>query len=301
LVIHGKERFKELPIKRNTKGNGRMSEKNDYTIKIYNKSLQYGLPFNLLRFEIKVKRIGFLKPYGINSLTLSDLTNPDIYPKFKTMLLKILSGIVIYNPDIDPDKLTNLNDRELLKIGRYADHWQQLDRRRKNEKLNRFKELAGTNEIIENLKSKVSDKWEILSKPDKIHTFRNEQNRPTNDQPGQNTPTIKGDIVRTCIVTKLPIHNQRTETTNLTERGVKWYFEHEPETYKNKLEILLTEKWLIRHQGEPMENYFSEIYHQIRNRVLNPKHNIKRDLMNLENKGLKLWPTMVLLHPAKLK
>jgi hypothetical protein len=316
LVIHGNERFKDLPIKRNTKGNGRISEKNDFTIKVYNKSLQNTLPFHLLRFEIKVKRIGFLKRYDINGLTLADLTRPEIYPKFKTMLLDILSGILIYNPDIDPDKITNLNDRELLKTGRYSEYWQQYERRRKNEKskdLIRFKELAGTNEIIETLKKKISDKWEMLFNPDKIHTFQDrnkkdkihtfskEPNRPTNDQIGQNTPTIKGDIVPTCIVTKLPIHNQRSKTKYISPKSVKWYYENDRETYKKRLESLLTEKWLILHNGKPMEVYFDEIYHQIRNKSLNPKNNFKRDLMNLECKGYKLFPTIDLLPPSKMK
>jgi len=310
FVIHGNKSFEILKVE--GKGYGKISEKDQFTIKVYNKSLQNSLPFHLLRFEIKVKRMKFLERYGINDLTLSDLTRPEIYPKFKTMLLDLLSGIVIYNPDIDPDKLTNLNDRELLKYGKFADYWTTFDRRRKNEKLIRFKGLAGTNEIIENLKCKISDKWERLTIPDKITTFeneiepdkittlRNKQYKPENDKTGQNHTTIKGDIVRTCIVTKLPIHNQRTET-NLTSKGVRWYFENEPETYKNKLEIFLTSKWLTRHFNESMEVYFSEIYHQIRNKKLNPKNNTFRDYQNLENKGLKLFPTIDLLPPEKLR
>jgi hypothetical protein len=316
LVLHGKERFKELEINRKTKGNGKKSEKDQFTIKVYNKSLQYGLPFQLLRFEIKVKRMKFLERYGIKGLTLADLTRPDIYPKFKTMLLDILSGIVIYNPDIDPDKLTNLNDRELFKLGRYPDHWQQYERRRKNEKskdLNRFKELAGTKEIIENLKLRISDKWEMLynqdkittfqdsNKKDKITTFRKEQTRPVNDKKGQNHTTIKSECVLTCKVTGLTIYNQRPGTKNLTARGVKWYFENEPETYKKRLESLLSEKWLIRHKGEPIETYFSEIYHMIRNKKLNPDNNYFKRYLNIENKGLKLISTFDLLPPEKLE
>lgn len=313
LVLHGKERFKELQIKKNTEGNGRMSEKDQYTIKVYNKSLQYGLSFHLLRFEIKVKKIEFLKRYGINGLTLADLTKPEIYPKFKTMLMDILSGIVIYDPDKDPDKLTNLKDRDLLKYGKFADYWMQLDRRRKSEKLNRFKELAGTSEIINALKCKVSDKWDMLSTPDKLTTFqncikpdkitvcKNEQERPINNQTGQINTTIKGEYVHACKVTGLPIHNQQPGTKYISPKGIKWYFENEPGTYKKELESLLTKKWITRHKDEPLENYFDEIYHQIRNRALNPKHNIKRDLMNLERKGLKLFPTVELLTPAKLK
>lgn len=316
LVLHGKERFKELLIKKNTKGNGRMSEKEQFTIKVYNKSLQYGLPFHLLRFEVKVKQMEFLKRFGIYGLTLADLTNPDIYPKFKTMLLDILSGIVFYSPDIDPDKLTNLNDRELLKLGRYPDYWRQYERSRKNAKtrdLRRFKELAGTNEIIENLKTKISDKWELLYNQDKLTTFQNsnikdkittfrkEQTKPTNDPKGQINTKIKGDIVRTCIVTGLTIHNQRPGTINLTVRDIRWYYKNEPETYKKKLETLLTEKWLIRHNGEPIENYFSEIYHMIRNKKLNPDNNYIKRFLNIENKGLKLFPTLQLMPPEKIE
>jgi hypothetical protein len=316
LVVHGKERFKELPKKRNTKGNGKMSEKNDYTIKVYNKSIQNSLPFHLLRYEIKVKRMKFLERYGINGLTLADLTRPDIYPKFKTMLLDVLSGIVIYNPDINPDKLADANDRELLKFGRYADHWQQYERRRKNGKakdFKRFKELAGTKEIIETLNCKISDKWDILNNQDKITTFRNsnrkdkiatfrkEQTKPVNDKKGQINTTIKGDIVLTCTVTGLTIYDQRPGTNNLTTKGVKWYYENEPETYKNKLEIFLTDKWLIRHEGEPSKFHFEEIYHQIRNKINNPKNNTIKSYMKIENIGLKLFPTIELLHPAKLK
>lgn len=316
LVIHGKERFKELPIKRNTKGNGRISEKDQFTIKVYNKSLQYGLSFHLLRFEIKVKRMKFLERYGIKGLTLADLTRPELFSKFKIMLLDILSDIVIYNPDMIPDNLVNLNDRELLKLGRYPDHWQQYERRQKNEKskdLKRFKELAGTNEIIENLKTKISDKWEKLynqdkittfqgsNKKDKITTLRKEQNRTAIDKKGQIHTTIKSECVLTCIVTGLTIYDQRPETTNLTARGVKWYFENEPETYKKKLESLLTEKWLIRHKGEPIENYFSEIYHMIRNKKLNPDNNYFKRYLNIENNGLKLISTLDLLPPEKLE
>lgn len=295
------------------KGYGRVAYTDNFDIKVYNKSLQYGLSNHLLRFEIKVKAIKLLKRYEINGLTLSDLTRPDIYPKFKTMLLDILSGILIYNPDIEPDKLTNINDRELLKLGKFADYWQQMERRRKSEKLIRFKELAGTDKILENLKNKISEKWEFLSKPDKIHTlpkrhtpdkihtFGEKQNIPPNAQTGQITPTINGYIVLNCSVTGLPIYNQRPGTKYISPKGIKWYFENEPETYKNKLEPLLTEKWLFRHKGEPIENHFNEIYHQIRNRALNPKNNFRRSLSNLENKGMKLFPTVELLQPEKLK
>lgn len=302
LVIHGKEQFKELPIKRNTKGNGRILDKDQYAIKIYNKSLQYGLPDHLLRFEIKVKKMKFLERYGIKGLTLLDLTNPAIYPKFKTMLLDILTDVIIYNPDIDPDKITTLKDRDILKEGRYSQYWQRLERRRKSETLKRFKELAGTTVIIENLKNKVSEKWDLLyNTPDKLTTFSKEEIKQTTNANGQINPTIKGNIVHTCTVTGLTIYNQRIKAKYLSAKGVKWYFENDPETYKNKLEVLLTEKWITRNKEEPIEKYFNEIYHQIRNQALNPKNNTIRGYLKIENKGLKLFPTSELLPPDKRK
>lgn len=240
LVLHGAMPFKQLPIKRETKGNGRISEKDQFTIKIYNKSLQNGLPTHLLRFEIKVTRMKFLERYGIIGLTLADLTKPELYPKFKTMLLDILAGIVIYNPDIAPDKLTTFNDRRLFEVGRFAGYWQQLDRRRKCEKLNRFRELAGTNEILEALKSKISDKWDELSRPDKITTFqnltkphiisacKNEQERQITNDPGQINTTIKGDNVRKCIQTGVDISIQKGNSNLLSVSGLKWLKENDP-------------------------------------------------------------------------
>jgi hypothetical protein len=103
----------------------------------------------------------------------------------------------------------------------------------------------------------------------------------------------------------LQIHNQQPGTNNLTEKGVKWYFENELETYKNELEILLTQKWLNKHRGEPIKNYFTEIYHMIRNKDRNPKNNPRNNTKNsfnkLESKGLKLFATMDYINPAKKK
>jgi len=311
FVIYRNTPFEKMRV--TGKGYGKVAETENFDLKVYNKSLQYGLPFHLLRYEVKVKIMRYLKGYGITGLTLADLTRPDIYPIFKTMLLDLLSGILIYNPDIDPDKTENTNDRDLLKLGKFAGYWQQLDHRRKNEKLIRFSELAGTDKIKDILKGKISDKWELLSnpdkyttfnntiEPDKYTTFENEQNSFENDKIGQIHPTINSVYVRTCIVTCLPIRNQRLGTKYISAKGVKWYCENEPETYEKRLKPLLSDKWLILHCGDPMKIYFDEIYHQIRNRSLDPKHNFKRDYANLERKGLKLFPTLDLLPPDMLR
>ena len=299
FVIYRNTSFEKM--RTTGKGYGKVAETENFDIKVYNKSLQYGLPFHLLRFEVKVKKMRFLESFGIKGLTLADLKRPDIYPKFKTMLLNVLSGILIYNQDIDPDKTVNSNDRELLKLGQFADYWQRLDRRRKKEKLFRFTELTGMDEIKEILKCKISDKWELLSNPDKYTTFENEHNSFETDKIGQIHPTINSEYVRTCIITCLPICNQRPGTKYLSPKSIKWYYENEPETYEKQLKSLLTDKWLRLNFGNPIQAYFNEIYHQIRNRALNPKNNFNRDYANLERKNPKLFPTIDLLPPEKLR
>jgi len=311
LVIYRNTSFEKM--RTTGRGYGKVAQTENFDFKVYNKSLQNNLPFHLLRLEAKVKKMRYLEGYGIKGLTLADLTSPDIYPKFKRMLLDLLSGILIYNPGIDPDKTANTNDRDLLKLGQFADYWQQLDRRRKKEKLIRFSELAGTDEIKENLKCLISDKWELLSNPDKYTTFEHETkpdkyttlevepNSLENGKSGQIHPTINSVYVRTCTVTCLPIRNQRPGTKYISEKGIKWYSENDPETYKRSLKSLLSVKWLLLHIGEPEKVFYNEIYHQIRNKGLDPKHNLKRDLINLENKGPKLFATIDLLPPEKLR
>jgi len=306
LVIYRNTSFEKMRV--TGKGYGKVAETENFDLKFYNKSLQNSLPYHLLRLEAKIKKMRFLEGYGIKGLTLADLTRPDIYPIFKTMLLDLLSGILIYNPDIDPDRTDNTNDRELLMFGQFADYWQRLDRRRKNEKLIRFAKLAGTNKIKEILKCKISDKWEVLSNPDKYTTFENEtepdkyttfENEPNsleNDKIGQIHPTINSVYVRTCIVTCLPFHNQRKGTKNFGPDSVKWYHENEPETYEKRLKPLLTDKW----DNESFEVQCREIAHSIRNESNNPRHNASRDIKNLLCDPV-LFDLIPFIRPDKLK
>jgi hypothetical protein len=191
--------------------------------------------------------------------------------------------------------------------------------KRYEKKLKRFKELltiTGADQQKKEIRELIVQKIKQLS----IHKKQGEIDRqqPTknrgkmtdnkNTKQGENdtllysvnSPLLIDKNKPVCKVTRLPIHNQRPGTKNLTAKGIRWYYENDQETYKNKLESLLTKNWLVRNEGEPIEVYYSEIHHMIRNRKLNPKNNIKRDIMNLDNKGLKLWPTMALMSEDKL-
>jgi hypothetical protein len=234
-------------------------------------------------------------------LTLADLCTPELNNEFLTLILKVLNEILFYDANI-PDTTTNQKDHDLFLQGRYSDYWNNMPRSTKHRNIKRFKELTGSEKVKSQLKKLVIEKWNELTTLQTTTLERINLNSETAkfDKTERINTTINSQFVPRCIVTGLEIHNQHS-TKYITERGVKWYYENELETYKNKLEILLTQKWLNKHRGEPLKNYFAEIYHQIRNKKLNEKNNFKRDYKNLENKGQKLFSTMDFLKPEKKK
>lgn len=306
--------YKNLPFKLldiNGKGRGVICNSQQFDIKIYNKGLQFGLNYYLLRFEVKVKRMKFLEQYGIKSLTLAGLANIDNYPKFKMLLLEVVNGILMYNPEITPDKFKNQKERELFIEGRYAQYWQNLERTKRHRLMKRFTEMSGSDNIKNKLYRLILEKCNELTTCNKNTVNekmqRNNRFQETNKRKElqRNNLPIKCYSVAYCIVTGLQQHNQRPGTKYLSPKSIQWYYENEPETYKKTLECMLTKKWQEKHRGEPIETRFAEIAHQIRNKDRNPKNNprnnTKKSFRNIERKGLKLFPMAELVAPGKLK
>lgn len=309
LVIYRNHPFTPLQVK--GKGFGRKCETQQFTIKVYNKSLQYGLDEPLMRFEIKIRRMKFLERFGITGTTLSDLTEPEIYQTLKTILLDVLNGILLFSPKTNPDKITTSKDRELFLQGRFPEFWQDLPKATKNRKLKRFNELAGGEKIKQDLKQSIERKWNQLTafnneitkqKTEPINHF---QKSVRNDKTELINPTINGYLVTTCIVTGLEIKHPAKGKKYLTVSDIKFYYKNEPEIYREKLESLLTRKWKNRNQDELLEKWFAEIAHKIRcklsNTRRNPVNNTRRSYRNIEAKGLKLWQTVTLADWEKLE
>ena len=244
----------------NGAGYGRQCQMEQFAIKVYNKSMQYGLPINLLRVEVKVTRMEFLKQYGIHCLTMNDLKNPDVYPKLLRMLLDVFNRILLFNPDINLDSIQNPKDRELVLQGRFPEYWKELPRQRKCEKIRRFTELTGTNNLKKELAQLISDKWNILLNPDilttfkteddqlgsdklttfnvelnhadsdKLTTFRNLRTNQPSKKTGQINTTING-YSRTCPITKADISMQKGNSHLLSNTGLMWLKQNEPAKY----------------------------------------------------------------------
>ena len=241
--------FDRLPVK--NKGYGRKCCSQQLDVKFYNKGLQNDLNYYLLRFEVKIKRIKYLERYGIKSLSLADLTKPEFYPIFKKILLDVFDDILMYNPEIAPDKFSNQKDRDLFLEGRYHGYWQKLERTKRHRQMKRFIELADGEKIKKRLRHLISEKCNELTTCDnnsfnkklqRINRFedtgvrtklqRNNRFDKTEqiEKLQRNNISINGYNVAHCIVTGLLIHNQKPNTKYLSEKSIQCFFEHDPET-----------------------------------------------------------------------
>ena len=277
FLLYRNKEFENLPVQ--GKGFGRQCVLQQIIIKVYNKSLSCELPYHLLRFEVKVKRMEFLKQYGIDGLTMDDLNSPDVYHKLKKMLLDVFDRIILFNPDTDMDSIQNQKDRELVLQGRYPEYWKELPRQRKSEQIKRFTELTGTNNLKKELAQLISDKWNKLLNPDKLTTFQAvSQNSiadklttfnrvqiiQPNEVSGQINTTING-YYRECPVTRISIEMQKVGSRLLSNTGLKWLRDNDPLTYDLLKRRFLPRRGYSGIHTQFEKNEISHISKQIRN------------------------------------
>ncbi|WP_354299480.1 hypothetical protein [Pedobacter sp. UYP1] len=108
-------------IEYSTKMNYYYSKTTDYKIKIYDKGLQYNLPYQLLRIEKKVTDSRALRKKGIEIFTLSDLD----YDHLKLLgrdLLKMIDQIIFDDKSILDSRLSG-NQKIALEKYRNPRHW----------------------------------------------------------------------------------------------------------------------------------------------------------------------------------
>lgn len=311
FLLYRNNEFETLPV--TGKGFGRKCELQQMTIKVYNKSLQYGLTSNLLRFEVKVTRMEFLKQYGIDSLTMDDLRGQDIYHKLLRMLIDVFNRILLFNPDIDADSIKNPKDRELVLQGKYPEYWKDLLRQRKSEQIKRFTELTGANKLKTELAELISGKWNKLMNPDKLTTckiqedgfvsdklttFLYERRKPIPDklttcrnarthQPSEKTGQINTTInsySRICPVTKVDISMQKDGSRFLSTTGLRWLKDNDPGQYQILQKCFLPLHGFDLHHTKYEQNEITHIAKQIRNTY----HNRRRNRVHISKNQLVL-------------
>ncbi|WP_046744905.1 PH domain-containing protein [Kordia zhangzhouensis] len=123
-----------------------------YTLKLYNKSLQYGMPTHSLRVELHYKRMEDLKVCGIK--TFADI-NTSTLSKAKDQLLKRFDEVMYFDKTIDKNSLTKHEKRLIL---RYANPSYWMDDLQSNH---RYREKKKLTEMIQhkskNLKQQIRE------------------------------------------------------------------------------------------------------------------------------------------------
>lgn len=166
----------------------------DRWIKIYDKGLQYDRWENLLRFEIKVKKMRDLEKYGIK--TLADLTDQSKVIRLISVLERAWSEVLIYDITEMPKNLT-ASQKRFLEDCSSKDYWYRWNKE-SNQKFrdakSRFKELSakygsGTHaKILELIRSEWEKRFENST------DFTGCKNEVENNDSTDFTNTLNGEI-----------------------------------------------------------------------------------------------------------
>lgn len=169
-LLHKKTKFEH---KHNSNdGNYKQFEHFEYFVKIYNKGRQFKLDDQLMRFEIKYRRMRSLQKYGISNL--QDLYNIDLNV-FKTDLIEEWNNVLFYDSTL---QIHTLKDKIKLNISNYSNpnFWSTLiDNKEVYKYKYHFNELKKyTEKYSKNIQKSISDQLAIkidqLTKTLHIHT-----------------------------------------------------------------------------------------------------------------------------------
>ena len=148
-------------------------DKTQFSVKVYDKGLQNKLPINLLRFEVSADKMQFFKWCKIPIVWLSDLLNPDIYPRLAEILVTTFNDILFNDNRIDIKTLT-ATEQTIYFRGSNPNTWTGASKTEKEKKerqrfrkkfldlLNRHRQEEDFREITLNL---IRNKSLELSRP----------------------------------------------------------------------------------------------------------------------------------------
>jgi hypothetical protein len=163
IIINGNRRFAELDVKNLKIGKVCTKPGADYELKIYDKGKQARTgEKNILRIEVKVKKMRFLEPYGIK--TLNSLLSLEKIGVLGQILADMWANLIFYDGSINEK---NLTDRELLKLKDYQNplFWERLTYRERYKAKEDFNAILlkysdqNTQQEIEKL---ILNKWKSL-------------------------------------------------------------------------------------------------------------------------------------------
>jgi len=133
-----------------------------YFVKMYAKGEQFKNGLNMLRIEKKVKKMEWVKRYGIS--TVVDLLNPDKLHNLKPLLLDSIDSIYF---DVNiPLTQISPTDKKIIEKLRQPEFIQNTNAKTLNYTFARYKEILKEHpefDIYANLKKLVTEKWRTLT------------------------------------------------------------------------------------------------------------------------------------------
>lgn len=140
-----------------------------YRVKIYNKGLQYSRPEQIIRFELKVKKMAYIQTKGVNITTLENLMTGDMNTLLGNLLLTQWDKVIICPEGmINPNLITNTRTRENFINGLNPDYWTGLNRKAYKRQFVRFKAMfkqLAPIDLYSVIRDFISKKWDTLSTP----------------------------------------------------------------------------------------------------------------------------------------
>jgi hypothetical protein len=165
LLMHKTTAF--IPYEmRNGKSLGLTAKHDQYTVKCYDKGLQFDLPKNLMRFELQFEKMKPLKSLGVS--TVADLLQTRKRNAMFLLLVRAWNDTLLNEPQINLERISlSKKERDTIMLGRNRNEWEILlrnDKRGYNYRRDNFKALIkeygnNTHAQILNL---IKTEWQSL-------------------------------------------------------------------------------------------------------------------------------------------
>ncbi|MCF0043631.1 hypothetical protein [Dyadobacter fanqingshengii] len=146
----------------------------EFILKLYDKGAQYKLNMHVMRFEIKVISMDFLRKKGINIRFLSDLIDEANYSKIENLMLDYFDIILFIDLNVNPRELTGKH-KDLYLQGFNKQYWRRPNKKdfqtvtmyeRKRKELKREEDMFRalfTPSFIPELHHLIRSKWRALT------------------------------------------------------------------------------------------------------------------------------------------
>lgn len=210
-LIEGIKSFARKKFERETFERNGLLLKFDFSfhrIKVYDKFIQYAALENgpkvpILRFELKVKKMAYLKNKGVNITTLQELISGKWNCTFGDLLARQIDKLIICPEGmVNPDLIENPRSRKNFINGMNPDYWTGLSskvyERQSKAFRQQFKQLAKV-DLHADLQARIQRKWEsLISGPSPPQKGESYPYINSNNIPFQDSKVLQSRFCKSC-------------------------------------------------------------------------------------------------------